>query len=754
MKKYFFLLFAVGIIFISLGSVATKTAMAAPCQFITENNITWGTGRISDFNINVVNNNGCPNGFGTTQGSVLLNDTPATITSWGQDSISVTVPPQVEGLANIKVIASDGVVYGTSQLLVSLKITSYPSQLTLGDQLEINGEGFNNSEAGKVVNLSVGGYASALPVASWSDARIVLSTANSYFKIGTNTLKVYYGSSNQNNGYQSPSFDVNVLAPACGSFKYSDWGACSPQGQQSRTVVSSSPSSCIGGNPILSQSCTPILTCTTDDWSCSSWGSCAANGIQNRSCNKISNCVGGTPSPSSTQSCTYVPPYTAPSCSVDTWQCGDWGSCSPQGIQTRSCTKTFDCSSVETASPPTSQYCVAPNQPKLQTPTEDLGIANQSTIIRATVKLICPIDKTMASQGSGTVIDSSGTILTNKHVVDGTPGCLVGFIDNYNDEPYFGDRQIADIYKVSSDTDVAILKLRNPTNRILTYISLGNSNSSNLGLGDKITTYGYPAKFGTKITYTSGDFSGVDGNYLKTTAIIEHGNSGGGAYLKNGTFIGIPSAVVKGSLNSMGYLLSVNKVNSWINGSSYVYDSGSSNSYSRVSSVLENIDLNTLNSLNLFIADSNGSGQNNPSASTNNKSIDKNLQNKLKGYILLQTESKGEAWYVNPIDGKRYYMKDGASAYSMMRKFGVGITNTDLKRLPQVGEKKAYPTTMKDVKGKILLQVQSKGEAWYVYPKTGLRYYLKNGDEAYKLMRNYSIGITNKDLEKIPAGNL
>ncbi|MCX6785859.1 MAG: S1C family serine protease [Candidatus Komeilibacteria bacterium] len=134
--------------------------------------------------------------------------------------------------------------------------------------------------------------------------------------------------------------------------------------------------------------------------------------------------------------------------------------------------------------------------------------------------------------------------------------------------------------------------------------------------------------------------------------------------------------------------------------------------------------------------------------------INNTLINKLKGYILLQVESAGEAWYVNPADGKRYYMKDGAIAYQMMRKFGLGITNANLAKIPQENEKNNYPSLVNKLKGKILLQVQSHGEAWYIHPKTGYRYYLKDGDAAYSLMRNYSLGITNKDLEKIPEGSL
>ncbi|MDP3899799.1 MAG: hypothetical protein Q8Q23_01830 [bacterium] len=51
--------------------------------------------------------------------------------------------------------------------------------------------------------------------------------------------------------------------------------------------------------------------------------------------------------------------------------------------------------------------------------------------------------------------------------------------------------------------------------------------------------------------------------------------------------------------------------------------------------------------------------------------------------------------------------------------------------------------------GRILLQVQNHGEAWYVNPKDQKKYYLANGSEAYRVMRFLSVGITNTDLNKI-----
>ncbi|MFH1537218.1 MAG: trypsin-like peptidase domain-containing protein [Patescibacteria group bacterium] len=354
-------------------------------------------------------------------------------------------------------------------------------------------------------------------------------------------------------------------------------------------------------------------TCKESDWQCGNWGSCSSVGSQTRTCNKIKDCAGGVLSPATTQSCTYAPP-----CNADTWSCSDWSSCSASGIQNRSCTKTFDCSSVQTAAPITDQYCEAPSRPQQAPPSESDEISNQDTIIKATVKLWCPADNYKASQGSGTVIDSSGTILTNKHVIAGTLGCLVGFIDGFNDEPYFGDKHIADITKISPTQDAAILKMRNPKNARLSYVDV-TKGTVNFSLGTKIMTYGYPAKFGTKITYTSGDFSGTDGSYLKTTAILEYGNSGGGAYLKNGTFIGIPSAVVKGQLNAMGYLLSIDTIKAWLNNSSIV-SGNTNNNYSRVS-ILEDVDLNKLDSFRLFIPDVDEKG--NLSASATNKNSQK-----------------------------------------------------------------------------------------------------------------------------------
>lgn len=129
------------------------------------------------------------------------------------------------------------------------------------------------------------------------------------------------------------------------------------------------------------------------------------------------------------------------------------------------------------------------------------------------------------------------------------------------------------------------------------------------------------------------------------------------------------------------------------------------------------------------------------------KTIDLEFAKKQAGKILLQVESRGEAWYVNPKDNKKYYMADGNKAYGIMRNLGVGITNKNLEKI------KANKILAKSNSGKIFLQVEAKGEAYYI-DFSGVSHYLKDGAAAYNIMRSLGLGITNNDLNKISGGNL
>jgi len=68
------------------------------------------------------------------------------------------------------------------------------------------------------------------------------------------------------------------------------------------------------------------------------------------------------------------------------------------------------------------------------------------------------------------------------------------------------------------------------------------------------------------------------------------------------------------------------------------------------------------------------------------------LAERLNGRILLQVEQHGEAWYVNPVDGKRYYLGGPSDAYNLMREKGLGITDADLAVISTSSETSASGT--------------------------------------------------------------
>lgn len=140
---------------------------------------------------------------------------------------------------------------------------------------------------------------------------------------------------------------------------------------------------------------------------------------------------------------------------------------------------------------------------------------------------------------------------------------------------------------------------------------------------------------------------------------------------------------------------------------------------------------------------------------------DSALATRMHGRILLQVEEHGEAWYVRAKDSNRYYMKDGAAAYSIMRFFSQGITDADLAKIPSVANTTAMKASSSAcasnalanrMRGEILLQVQQHGEAWYVDPVKCRAIYMKDGAVAYEAMRFLGLGILNRDLTKIEDG--
>ncbi len=142
-----------------------------------------------------------------------------------------------------------------------------------------------------------------------------------------------------------------------------------------------------------------------------------------------------------------------------------------------------------------------------------------------------------------------------------------------------------------------------------------------------------------------------------------------------------------------------------------------------------------------------------------NQSIS-SLNNKFKGYIMLKTEDAGKAYYISPVSKMAYYLAIPKISFQVMRGTGLGITNNDLAKISVGDECPIYmpncdtPNTndknfANNYKGYIFLQVEENGEAWYVYPKDGKRYFLGTPENAFEIMRSKGWGINNNDFSKL-----
>jgi hypothetical protein len=123
--------------------------------------------------------------------------------------------------------------------------------------------------------------------------------------------------------------------------------------------------------------------------------------------------------------------------------------------------------------------------------------------------------------------------------------------------------------------------------------------------------------------------------------------------------------------------------------------------------------------------------------------IDQILIDRLAGRILLQVEESGEAWYLEPQSKKKHYLGRPADAFSMMRDFGLGISEDDFFNFQEDGVPVHFS-------GKILLRTENNGEAYYVNPVDREANYLGRPDDAFKIMRELSLGVSNDNLRKIP----
>lgn len=126
----------------------------------------------------------------------------------------------------------------------------------------------------------------------------------------------------------------------------------------------------------------------------------------------------------------------------------------------------------------------------------------------------------------------------------------------------------------------------------------------------------------------------------------------------------------------------------------------------------------------------------------------------LSGRILLDVEQNGEAWYVYPPTGQRYFMGRPSDAFEIMSDLGLGISNADLERIPVSTSSASGDQVLRSqLSGRVLLQVEENGEAWYVYPGDLRRYYLGRPSDAFAIMSGLGLGISSANLAKISVAN-
>ena len=159
--------------------------------------------------------------------------------------------------------------------------------------------------------------------------------------------------------------------------------------------------------------------------------------------------------------------------------------------------------------------------------------------------------RTMTSMGSGFIVDASGLIVTNNHVVEGAQTI----------EVHLHDDTILKAILVGRDpkTDLAVLRVKAP--KPLPTVAFGDSD--HLRIGDWVIAIGNPFGLGGSVSLgivsaRNRDISnGPYDDYLQTDAAINKGNSGGPLFNLKGEVVGINTAIFSPSGGSVGIGFSV-----------------------------------------------------------------------------------------------------------------------------------------------------------------------------------------------------
>jgi Do/DeqQ family serine protease len=149
--------------------------------------------------------------------------------------------------------------------------------------------------------------------------------------------------------------------------------------------------------------------------------------------------------------------------------------------------------------------------------------------------------------GSGVIVTSNGTILTNHHVIDGAEEIQVEL----------NDGRVMEAQVVGSDppSDLAVLRVQG---RNLPVLNLGDSDAARVG--DVVLAIGNPLRIGQTVTAgiisakgrSTGLSDGSFESFIQTDAAINQGNSGGALVNTDGDLIGINSQILTPTGGNIG----------------------------------------------------------------------------------------------------------------------------------------------------------------------------------------------------------
>lgn len=162
-----------------------------------------------------------------------------------------------------------------------------------------------------------------------------------------------------------------------------------------------------------------------------------------------------------------------------------------------------------------------------------------------------PDERTVNSMGSGFIIDATGLIVTNNHVVEGATTIQVHMQD--------GTMMKAELVGRDPKTDIAVIRVK--PEKTLPTVSFGDSDKTRIG--EWALAIGNPFGLGGSVSLgiisaRKRDInSGPYDDYFQTDAAINKGNSGGPLFNMNGEVVGINSAIFSPSGGSVGIGFSI-----------------------------------------------------------------------------------------------------------------------------------------------------------------------------------------------------